>query len=82
MAAECNRYHSRLSELVATKKGECYATTMSGIRARVSGIRARVLRSALLCLKGLRAKRKIHLELSDIDFFVKNVENDFYCFSW
>ena len=25
---ECKRYHSRLAELVATKKGESYATTM------------------------------------------------------
>ena len=29
MAAECKRYHSRLAELLATKKGESYATTMS-----------------------------------------------------
>ena len=29
MAVECNRYHSRLAELVATKEGESYATTMS-----------------------------------------------------
>ena len=36
MAVECKRYHSRLAELVATKKSESYATTMSWIRARVS----------------------------------------------
>ena len=29
MAVECKRYHSRLTELVATKKGEKYATTLS-----------------------------------------------------
>ena len=29
MAAECKRYHGRLAELLATKKGESYATTMS-----------------------------------------------------
>ena len=51
---------SRLAELLATKKGESYATTMSWIRARVS--------FALLCLRGSRAKGRIHLELSDIDF--------------
>ena len=28
IAVECKRYHSRLAELVATKKGESYATTM------------------------------------------------------
>ena len=46
---ECKRYHSRLAELVATKKGESYATTMSWIRARVS--------FALLRSEFIRAKR-------------------------
>ena len=55
MAAECKRYHSRLAELLATKKGESYATTMSWIRARVSFA---LLGSALLCLRGSRAKRR------------------------
>ena len=63
MGAECKQYQSRLAELVATKKGESYATTMSWIRARVSFA---LLRSALLCLGGSRAKRRIHLELPDI----------------
>ena len=65
MAAECRRYHSGLAELLATKKRESYATTMSWIWARVSFA---LLRSALLCLRGSRAKRRIHLELPDIDF--------------
>ena len=54
MAVECKRYHSRLAEVVATKTGERYATTMSWIRARVSFA---LLRSALLCLRRLRATR-------------------------
>ena len=33
MGKECLRYHSRLAELVAIKKGEDYATTMTWIRA-------------------------------------------------
>ena len=41
---------------------------MSWIRARVSFA---LLRSALLCLRGLRAKRVIHLELQDIDFAIE-----------
>ena len=65
MAVECKRYHSRLTELVAAKKGESYAPTISWIRARVSFA---LLRSALLCLRGSRAKTRIYLELSDIDF--------------
>ena len=68
MAAECKRYHSRLAELLATKKGESYATTMSWIRARVSFAS---LRSALLCLRGSQAKRRIHLVLPDVHFDIK-----------
>ena len=66
--SECKRYHSRLAELVATKKGESHATTMSWIRARVSFA---LLRSVLLCLRGSQAKRRIHLELSNINFDIK-----------
>ena len=36
MAVEFKRYHFRLAVLVATEKGESYATTMSWIRAMVS----------------------------------------------
>ena len=68
MAVECKRYHSRLAELDAAKKGESFATTVSWIRDRVSFA---LLRSALLCMRGSRAKRKIHLELSDIDFDIE-----------
>ena len=49
MVVECKRYHSRLTELVATKKGESYLTTMSWIRAEVSFA---LLRPALLCSRG------------------------------
>ena len=34
MAKECIRYHSRLAELIAAKKGEQYSQTISWIRAR------------------------------------------------
>ena len=57
MEEECKRYHNRLAELVAAKKGENYATTVSWIRSKVSFA---ILRSALLCLRGSRtAKRTI-----------------------
>ena len=68
MVAECKRCHSRLAELLATKKGESYGTTMSWIRARVSFV---LLRSAFLCLRGSQVKRRIHLELPDIDFDIE-----------
>ena len=68
MAAQCKQYYSRLAELVATKKGESYPTNMSWIKARVSFA---LLRSALLYLRGSRAKRRIQLELPDIDFGIE-----------
>ncbi|KAM7428792.1 hypothetical protein ABFA07_020286 [Porites harrisoni] len=55
MADECKRFHSRLAELLAFKKGDDYATTISWIRAKVSFA---ILRSALLCLRGTRRKRR------------------------
>ena len=36
MADECKRFHSRLVELIALKKGEEYSTTISWIRTNVS----------------------------------------------
>ena len=59
MGEECKRYHNRLAELVAAKKGEDYTTTVSWIRSKVSFA---ILRSALLCLRGSRtAKRTIRI---------------------
>jgi len=45
MGKGCLRYHSRLVELIAIKKGEQYAKTMSWIRSRISFA---LLRSALV----------------------------------
>ena len=52
---ECARYHARLAELFAIKKGETYSTTVSWIRAKVSFA---LLRGAFLCLKGSRVTEK------------------------
>ena len=55
MSGECQRYHSRLAELLAVKKQECYASTIAWIRTRVSFA---ILRSALVCLRGSRSRRR------------------------
>ena len=55
MGEECKRYHNRLAELVAAKKGEGNATTVSWIRSKVSFA---ILRSALLCLGGSRTAER------------------------
>ena len=69
MAEECKRYHSRLAELLAIKKGEDYATTVSWLRAKVSFA---ILRSALLFLRGSRGRRR-NVDLQDTDIRIKNV---------
>ena len=54
IAGECMRYHSRLAELLSTKKGEDYSATMSWIRT--SFIRRPEVRAALLERLTLYAK--------------------------
>ena len=55
MGEECRRYHDRLAELIAAKKGENYATTVSLMRSKVSFA---ILRSTLHCLRGSRTVRR------------------------
>ena len=63
---ECKRYHNRLAELVAAKKGEDCANTVSWIRSKVSFV---ILRAALLCLRGSRTpKRTIRSNVQEADF--------------
>ena len=65
MGEECKSYHNRLAELVAAKKGEDYAITVSWILSKVSFA---ILRSALLCLRGQRtAKRTIRSNVQEAD---------------
>ena len=54
MSNECQRYHSRLAELLAAKTQKSYASTIAWIRTRVSFA---ILRSALVCLRGSRSRR-------------------------
>ena len=64
MANECLRSHSRLAELIAAKKQETYSTTISWIRAKVSFA---ILRCALLCVRGSRAKRRRSADVKERD---------------
>jgi len=49
------RYHSRLAELISTKKQEDYAIAIAWIRRKVSFA---ILRTALVCLRGKRSRRR------------------------
>ena len=70
MGEECRRYHSRLAELLANKKGEVYSKTMAWIGAKIS---FSILRSALLCLRGSRVLRRVHCNAKDIDLDIETV---------
>ena len=54
MGEECKKFHSRLAELIAIKRGEDYSKTIAWIRAKIS---FSIIRSALLCLRGTRTLR-------------------------
>ena len=71
MGKECIRYHSRLAELIAAKKGEQYSQTISWIRARTSFA---LLRSALVCLRGSRVKRRAAFDYNNCDIEIAVAE--------
>ena len=71
MGNECLRYHSRLAELIAIKKGEQYGKTMSWIRSRISFA---LLRSALVCLRGSRTLRRIQRDVKNADIDIETAE--------
>ena len=64
LGKECNRHHSRLADLISTKKGGSYAKTISCIRAKTffSSIRC-----ALLCLRGSRTIKRVSCDIKNID---------------
>jgi hypothetical protein len=68
MGEECKKYHSRLAELIAIKKGEKYSKTMAWIRAKIS---FSIIRSALLCLRGSRITRKKQRDVKDTDIDIE-----------
>ena len=68
MGKECLHYHSRLAQLISIKKGEDYAKTISWIRARTSFA---LLRSALICLRGSRVRRKVFRDFNNIDIDIE-----------
>ena len=67
---ECLRYHCRLAELLAEKKGETYSRTMSWLRTKIS---FSILRSALLYIRGSRMLRRVHCNPGDIDIEIETI---------
>ena len=69
MVDECVKYHSRLAELIAVKKGESYSSAISWIRAKVSFA---IVGSAILCLRGSRSRRR-QLDFVDSALQIENI---------
>ena len=69
MGLECLRFHSRLAERIADKKGEHYSRNVAWIRARTSFA---LLRSALICLRGSRTIRRRKMDLTNADIDIQN----------
>ena len=70
MGKGCLMYHSRLVQLIAIKKGEQYAKTISWIRTRTSFA---LLRSPLVCLRGSRTRRVL-CDIKNVDIDVEVVK--------
>ena len=75
MGKECLNYHSRLAELIAIKKGQDYAKTISWIRARIF---VALLRSALICLRGTRTTLRKSWDFRNTDIEIENTEGAIY----
>ena len=58
----------KISRAIVCKKQESYATTISWVGAKVSFAK---LRSALLCLRGSRTKRRRNLDVKDRDLEIE-----------
>ena len=72
MAPECQMFHSRLAELIATKKAEKYSKTMNWLTVKIS---FSLISSAPLCLRGYRClRRRPYLELNEVDIDIQTVE--------
>ena len=69
MTDESVKYHSRLAELIANKKGESYSSAISWIRAKVSFA---IVRSAILYLRGSRSRRR-QLDIVDLELHIENI---------
>ena len=53
MGPECTRFHKRVAELIAAKRGEQYSDVLNHIRTK---IRFSLLKSVLVAVRGVRGK--------------------------
>ena len=64
MGPECAKYHKRVAELIANKRGELYSDVVNHIRTR---IRFSLLKSVLIAVRGERGRgRKVNTPIADL----------------
>lgn len=69
---KCLRYRRRVAKLIANKKGEHYAKTMSWIKSKIS---IALLRSALICRRESRAKRRaLYQDIKNAAIEIEHIE--------
>ena len=73
MSKECKTFHSRLAQLISTKKGEDYNTTISWIRAKTC---FSLLRSSLVCLRGSRTVKRTLTDFPNVDIEIQAAESN------
>ena len=75
MSKECKTFHSRLAQLISTKKGEDYHTTVAWIRAKTC---FSLLRSSLVCLRGSRTPKRLLNNISNLDIDIQAAESNIF----
>ena len=79
-APECNKFHKRLAELIATKRKEKYSDVINYIRTRISFA---MLKAVLLSIHGIRGKKddqtKSMKTAGDVAFGLIPSEDSYEC---
>ena len=63
MGLESTKYHKRVAELIAAKRGEQYSDVMNHIR---TGLRYALLKSVLVAVRGERGRSRREAPISDL----------------
>lgn len=64
MGPECTKYHKRVAELIAAKRGEQYSDVVNHIRTR---IRFSLLKSVLIAIRGVRGRGRKYIDVPIAD---------------
>ncbi len=78
-APECDRFHKKLAEIIATKRKETYPSVVSYIRTKV---RFALLKAVLIAIHGIRGRpdrTHQYTPIADLAFGLIPSEGDYEC---